>query len=110
MTIAKTELFSLELQLASSYFKILSHPARIAILKFLSGTKVCMTGDICEELPLSRTTVTQHLKELKEAGLIKGEIEGVKFNYCLDLDKIKDMELTINKFISDLKTFQIQNC
>ena len=83
----KTELFSKELQETSQFFKALGHPARLAILKYLAEARVCISGDISNELPLSRTTVNQHLKELKELGLIAVEIEGVKVHYCLDEKK-----------------------
>jgi len=110
MTLAKVELFNKELQLAAAFLKALSHPARLAILKFLSETKVCMTGDICQELPLSRTTVNQHLKELKDAGLVKGKIEGVKVNYCLNPEKIQVLENVLTDFLSNLKEYENQNC
>ena len=64
--------------------KALSHPARIRILKILSTMNICMCGDIVEMLPLSQSTVSQHLKELKRVGLIKGEIEGPKVCYCVN--------------------------
>ena len=64
--------------------KALSHPARIKILKILSSMNVCMCGDIVELLPLSQSTVSQHLSELKRVGLIKGEIEGPKVCYCVN--------------------------
>lgn len=64
--------------------KALAHPARIAILNLLIQKQVCICGDIVDELPLSQSTVSQHLKELKEAGLIKGEIEGVSVCYCIN--------------------------
>ena len=66
------------------YAKALAHPARVAILKLLARKKTCICGDIVGELPLSQSTVSQHLKELKEAGLIKGEIEGARVCYCID--------------------------
>ena len=62
MTTAKTDLFEKSLQESASVFKVLSHPARLEILQFLAKSKICMTGDISDELPLSRTTVNQHLK------------------------------------------------
>ncbi len=80
--------FSKEDQELAELARVLSHPARIAILRFLATTVSCMSGDISEEIPLSRTTVSQHLQELKRAGLIIGEIEGVKVNYCLNPEKI----------------------
>ncbi len=71
-----------EVQLAT-IAKALAHPARIAILKILSNGQ-CVCGEIVEELPLSQSTVSQHLAELKKAGLIKGEIDGPRVCYCLD--------------------------
>ncbi|MCB9365457.1 MAG: winged helix-turn-helix transcriptional regulator [Flavobacteriales bacterium] len=65
-------------------FKALGHPARIAIIEFLINQNSCVCGDIVEELPLSQSTISQHLKELKSVGIIKGEISGVKTCYCID--------------------------
>lgn len=64
--------------------KALGHPARIAILQFLEQQETCYFGDIHEELPIAKATVSQHLKELKEAGLIQGEIETPKVKYCIN--------------------------
>lgn len=93
----KKELFESDLQELAQFAKVISHPARLAILKYLADTKTCISGDISDKLPLSRTTVSQHLKELKELGLIHGEIDGLKVNYCLCGSSI---ELYINKFNS----------
>ncbi|MEN9524788.1 MAG: hypothetical protein RLZZ256_172 [Bacteroidota bacterium] len=68
----------------AKYAKALAHPARVAILSLLLKKQTCICGDIVDELPLSQSTVSQHLKELKEAGLIKGTIEGVSVCYCID--------------------------
>jgi ArsR family transcriptional regulator len=84
MGTTKAEEFSVRDNRIARYAKALSHPARIAILKLLLRKQSCICGDIVEELPLSQSTVSQHLKELKEAGLIKGEIEGVRVCYCID--------------------------
>ena len=84
MGTTKTEEFSArELKLAS-YAKALAHPARIAIIEMLLKKQACICGDIVEELPLSQSTVSQHLKELKSAGLIQGDIEGVTTCYCIN--------------------------
>ena len=99
MTQAKSELFDHELQLAAGFFKALSHPARLAILKYLAETRGCISGDLSNELPLGRTTVNQHLKELKNLGLIKGTTEGVKVNYCLDPPKLKEMKAVLDHFL-----------
>ncbi|OFX80247.1 MAG: transcriptional regulator [Bacteroidetes bacterium GWE2_29_8] len=97
MTFAKKELFDDDLQEMALYFKVLSHPARLAILKYLAEKKTCISGDISNELPLSRTTVSQHLQELKKAGLIHGEIDGVKVNYCLCNENIKKLKIMIDE-------------
>lgn len=83
-TIKKPEDFSTQDVSLAKYAKALSHPARIAILKLLIQKQTCICGDIVEELPLAQSTVSQHLKVLKEAGLIRGEIEGSTVCYCID--------------------------
>lgn len=80
--------------------KAMGHPARIAILAFLAKQDNCFFGDIHEELPIAKATVSQHLKELKYAGLIKGEIEAPKVRYCINRDQ---WELARNLFASFLK-------
>jgi DNA-binding transcriptional ArsR family regulator len=84
MGATKSDEFSVKDNRLAKYAKALAHPARVAIVKILLKKNACICGDIVEELPLSQSTVSQHLKELKEAGLIKGEIEGVKICYCID--------------------------
>ncbi|MCU0358774.1 MAG: metalloregulator ArsR/SmtB family transcription factor [Cyclobacteriaceae bacterium] len=84
MGLTKTAGFSkAEIELAE-IARALAHPARIAILKHLIDRKSCICGDIVDELPLSQSTVSQHLKELKEAGIIKGTISGTSICYCID--------------------------
>jgi DNA-binding transcriptional ArsR family regulator len=68
----------------AKYAKALSHPARVAIIRLIIQKQACICGELVDELPLSQSTVSQHLKELKEAGLIKGEISGPKTCYCID--------------------------
>ena len=84
MGTTKTEEFTIKDNKIAAYAKALAHPARVAILQLLIKKKACICGDIVDELPLSQSTVSQHLKELKEAGLIKGDIAGVKVCYCID--------------------------
>ncbi len=109
MTISKSELFDEDLQKSAQLFRALGHPARLAILKHLSEIKICMTGNISDELPLSRTTVNQHLKELREAGLIKGTTSGAKTNYCLNTEMIKVLKNVFGDFFNDLD-IENQNC
>ena len=97
MTYHKTTLFDADLQDISTVAKVLSHPARLAIVRYLASTNTCISGDITSEIPLSRTTVSQHLQELKKAEIIQGEVDGVKVCYCLNpakLEKIKNLFLT----------------
>lgn len=110
MVIAKTYLFDESLQKQANLFKVLAHPARLQILHFLAETKTCISGDISDELPLSRTTVNQHLKELKDAGLIKGHVEGVKKNYCLDYDKIVEMKNILHGFLDEIQLPENFSC
>ena len=88
----KNEEFTIRDNKIAEYAKALAHPARVAILQLLLKRESCVCGDIVDELPLSQSTVSQHLSELKNAGLIKGEIEGTKVCYCIDeieLEKAK---------------------
>ena len=103
MVASKTELFDETLVEQANLFKALAHPARLAILKYLAETKTCISGDISDELPLSRTTVNQHLKELKDAGLIQGHVEGVKTNYCLNVKVVEKATKLLNEFLAELK-------
>ena len=110
LVMTKVQLFEKELQETATIFKALSHPARLAILKYLAETKVCISGDISEELPLSRTTVHQHLKELKKLDLIKGQIEGVKTNYCLNANKLRLIKERLNDFLSEIDCCTQNKC
>jgi DNA-binding transcriptional ArsR family regulator len=84
MGLTKSEEFTVKDNKIATYAKALAHPARIAILQLLLKKRACICGDIVNELPLSQSTVSQHLKELKQSGLIKGDIDGVKVCYCID--------------------------
>jgi DNA-binding transcriptional ArsR family regulator len=103
----KSDEFSTELQELAKFAKVISHPARLAILQYLAETKTCISGDISEQLPLSRTTVSQHLKELRDMGLIHGEIEGLKINYCLCSSSIAEKINLFDTFFNDLKAAEI---
>ena len=84
MGLTKIEEFTVKENKIAAYAKALAHPARVAIIQMLLKKQACICGDIVEELPLSQSTVSQHLKELKNAGLIKGDIEGVTTCYCIN--------------------------
>ena len=84
--------------------KALSHPARIKILKILTEMNVCMCGDIVELLPLSQSTVSQHLKELKRVGLIKGDIAGPKVCYCINNQTLQKAKKELDKLFNQVCT------
>jgi DNA-binding transcriptional ArsR family regulator len=105
MGTAKTEEFTVKQNKIARYMKALGHPARVAILELLIKKQACICGDIVDELPLSQSTVSQHLRELKEAGLVKGDIEGVKVCYCIDE---KEWEIA-KKYISTLFNSYVKN-
>lgn len=86
MGISKSALFTEEQNQLATLAKALAHPARIAILQHLLATRACVCGDLVEELGLAQATVSQHLKELKQLGLIKGEISGKRVCYCIDAE------------------------
>ena len=105
MATAKTAEFSeIEIEIAE-IAKALSHPARLKILKILYDLNSCMVGSIVDLLPLSQSTVSQHLKELKRVGLIKGEIEGPKICYCINPQVMEKVRNEFNKLFS-----QVCNC
>jgi DNA-binding transcriptional ArsR family regulator len=84
MGITKSALFKKRQNRIASLAKAFDHPARVAIIEHLLDHKTCICNDLVNELPLSQSTITQHLKELKQIGIIKGEVEGPKVNYCID--------------------------
>lgn len=103
MGLAKTEEFTVKDNKTANYAKALAHPARVAILQFLIRMKDCICGDIVEELPLSQSTVSQHLKELKEAGLIKGNIDGASICYCIDEKGWEEAKTYLNTLLDSFK-------
>jgi DNA-binding transcriptional ArsR family regulator len=103
MGITKTEHFTTTQNELAILAKAIGHPARIAIIEYLLKTKSCICGDIVNELPLAQPTVSQHLKELKNAGLIKGNIEGNAICYCLNeegFNKLKGFFETITSYLT----------
>ncbi|SHJ80677.1 ArsR/SmtB family transcription factor [Flavobacterium haoranii] len=89
MGASKADFFTKEQNDLALLFKAMSHPARIAIIQYLLHVDSCICGDIVNELPLAQPTVSQHLKELKNAGIIQGNIEGTAICYCLNLETMQ---------------------
>jgi ArsR family transcriptional regulator len=88
------------------FAKALGHPARIAILKFLASSNTCFCGEIVDELPIAQATVSQHLKELKDSGLIQGSIEPPKVRYCIDPENWKTAKKLFETFLTDTTDIQ----
>lgn len=107
MGLTKTAEFSKEQNELAQLTKALGHPARIAILQFLISQKACVCGDIVDELPLSQSTVSQHLRELKKAGLIKGDIDGPSVCYCIDPKAWAGMKRVVREMVD---SFEDPNC
>ena len=110
MTNNKFDEFNIDQQELASIAKLLSHPARIAIIQLLAEKKEIRTGNISDFLPISRTTVSKHLKDLKEMGLIMGTIDGLKIHYCLDMIKLDKMNKVVNKFFESSISSFFCNC
>ncbi len=88
----------------SQFAKALSHPARIVILKTLAKRNECVCGELVDTIPLAQATVSQHLKELKNIGLVQGELDGPRSCYCLDPNVVKEFSTILNEFLDGLTT------
>lgn len=102
MAVSKKEEFTQEDIWLADVAKALSHPARIRILKILNDIDSCMVGNIVDRLPLAQATVSQHLKELKRVGLIKGEIDGPRVCYCVDNKALLKAKVSLDKLFSKM--------
>lgn len=107
MGASKTDHYTDNQNQIATLAKAMGHPARIAIIEYLLKVDTCICGDIVNELPLAQPTVSQHLKELKNAGLIKGEIEGNSICYCIDqnaFQKLQNYFTNISATVEDKKS------
>ena len=100
----KLDKFDSEMIDIALFAKAVSNPARLAILNYLAQTKSCISGDISDFLPLSRTTVSQHLKVLRDSGLIKGEIDGPRINYCLNGTNVERFLKMTENFFAQIRS------
>lgn len=100
MARAKTDAFDADLVRTAKLAKALAHPVRIRILEILGGQRGCICGGLVELLPLAQSTVSQHLRELREAGLIQGDVDGARTCYCLDLEALDEARTALgNVFV-----------
>ena len=100
MVLTKSDIFSYKQNKLASLFKVLGHPSRIAILQYIIDQKTCICNDLVEELGLAQATISQHLKELKSIGIIKGSIEGKSVCYCIDENIWKTVQNEFNVFFN----------
>jgi DNA-binding transcriptional ArsR family regulator len=101
---SKSTLFTPQQNQLATYAKALAHPARIAIVEYLMERGACVCGDIVEELPLSQSTVSQHLRELKAAGIVQGNTEGTSVCYCLDTNCCSNMQGIFAQLFSKMRS------
>jgi DNA-binding transcriptional ArsR family regulator len=100
MGLTKTEMFTDEQNQIALFAKVFGHPARVSILQHLFKIDTCVCGDLVEEIGLAQPTISQHLKELKHLGLIKGNIEGTSVCYCIHKDNWTKMKDIMLKFLN----------
>jgi len=106
----KKEEFGVREQEIAAYAKALSHPARIAILNVLAKKQTCICGEIVDVLPLAQSTVSQHLRELKDAGLISGTVDGPRSCYCIDWKVFTRMKQLMGGFFEKLEVQKTKCC
>lgn len=106
MGASKTDQFSKRENDMAQLFKALAHPARIAIVEYLLSVDTCICGDIVDHLPLAQPTVSQHLKELKQAEIIQGSVEGTAICYCINEKTMQK----IQKYFGKIESKIIQKC
>ncbi|WP_400078410.1 ArsR/SmtB family transcription factor [Winogradskyella sp. R77965] len=99
MGLTKSEIFTEQQNQISQIAKVFGHPARVAILQYLFKINSCICGDLVDEIGLAQPTISQHLKELKKIGLIKGNIEGTSICYCIDKTNWSQMKAVISEFL-----------
>ena len=104
MGITKSEMYSKSQNDLAIFFKVLGHPARVAILQYIGSQNACICNDLVEEIGLAQATISQHLKELKSIGLLKGEVEGKSMCYCINVDRWNDIQNQLNVFFNKTKS------
>lgn len=100
MGVTKSEIFTDQQNKIAQFAKVIGHPARVAILQHLFKINSCVCGDLVTVIGLAQPTISQHLKELKHLGLIKGNVEGTRVCYCIDIENWQKMKTIITTFIN----------
>lgn len=110
MGISKTDLFTLQQNELAMLAKALAHPARIAIIEHLLEAKACINSDLVQELGLAQATISQHLRELKDAGVLQGSIEGPRMSYCIHPERWAEVHNAFSQFFSRFETVEKDRC
>ncbi|NQX86159.1 MAG: winged helix-turn-helix transcriptional regulator [Flavobacteriaceae bacterium] len=103
MGVTKSQMFSEQQNELAQFFKVLGHPARIAILQYISAQQSCICNDIVAEIGLAQATISQHLKELKSIGILQGEVEGKRLCYCINEARWNALQTQLNRFFNTTK-------
>lgn len=107
MGVTKTDLFSQKQNELASLAKVFAHPARVAIIQHLLKSNSCCNGHLIEELGLAQATISQHLKELKNCGILQGTIEGVSVSYCINPERWEEIK---GIFTALFESYESPNC
>jgi len=110
MGVTKSEIFTDQQNQVSTFAKAFAHPARVAILEHLFNLNACICGDLVEEIGLAQATISQHLKELKNLGLIKGDVDGTKVCYCIHQENWDKMKAVMNEFLNQDEKLKVSCC
>lgn len=104
MGASKLDIYSERINKMAIIAKVFAHPARLAILQYISKQESCICNDIVDEIGLSQPTISQHLKVINDAGLLKGNFEGKSICYCLNLERFQEFQTELNSFFNKTKS------
>ena len=110
MGVTKTNLFSDTQNELATFAKVLGHPARIAILQYLLKTNTCCNHHLVDDLGLAQATISQHLKEMKQLGIIQGTVEGVSVNYCINPETWQELKARFMELFDGFNPGACRNC
>jgi len=104
MGASKVDIYSNEINKIATIAKVFSHPARVAILQYISKQQACICNDIVDEIGLAQATISQHLKVINDAGLLDGTFEGKSLCYCLNVNRFQELQSIFNSFFNQTKS------
>ena len=110
MGTTKTSFFDMETIAVSAFAKAISHPARVAIIKHLLNRQTCVCGDLVDEIGLAQATISQHLKALKEIGIIKGTVEGTSTCYCMNMERWNERKEQLQSQLLSIEHCSVDCC